>query len=306
MDESRPSDSEWLEENEIVSKVREDESFVGIECRVSASGVDPSQPPTVTFSRLSHHNTTFIDSLNLHTSGGIGRLFDKPEIDWSRSNISHTTQAIQPPNRSMLSIVSTLHIYNITATDAGQYECSTRDDRRTIRLIVEHRPTILTRNGHKTAAENGETIKLLCSVLAYPQAHIQWSTPPTMENLIGSNSGPYGKKRIHERIVHQTNSLLVSELILEHVSEQDFGHFVCAARNAFGVSEINLSLVHKCKFPLSTSSSLPRVLNSFIRPLPSSRQFFFSFFHVSFFFFFVFSLFFGFCRKQQFQMRQAI
>ena len=239
--------------------IREGDKYLQIECLVIAN-------PSITVQWTKQHlyrdllaagnnNKQQQESKNTFDLADLWK--QRLHIDWSRSNISQTVNEVYHADSLTYLIVSRLTVFSVSFVDTAIYTCVTPNDTRQILVQVEHSPHIMSRlNPSKVAADTSETtsVKFVCSALAYPISHFNWTVKDNQ--MVNEASGSNDKYKVisrhgigtHHSAYSERNSYhFTSELIIRNVSELDYAQYECIAFNQMGTDRATFKLVHKSK-----------------------------------------------------------
>ncbi|XP_053200672.1 nephrin-like isoform X2 [Panonychus citri] len=138
-------------------------------------------------------------------------------------------------NRSFLSV------FNVSESDSGAYECLASNgigspDSATTNLIVKHQPRILMAPIlSKSASDNGSKGRLVCRAQGAPNITFQWFR----EGAIISEKMTNNKYTVEP--IEQPNLITYqSTLVINDVTNKDYGPYECIARNELGLNRLSI------------------------------------------------------------------
>lgn len=150
----------------------------------------------------------------------------KPTISWSRMGKSFASDP-SPKDGSLLTIK------NVTASDAGLYQCLAETDPghtnpivRGINLIVHYAPVIKVENEIVHTGIHMES-ELTCSVDAYPPAELRWYKDGKI--VAGSK-----QSKSESTDLGATRPMIKHTLVFSRTEKSDFGRYTCEASNSMG------------------------------------------------------------------------
>ncbi|CAG9816200.1 unnamed protein product [Phaedon cochleariae] len=151
--------------------------------------------------------------------------YPKPEISWHRGS------------KRLAIHGNTLMIPELKVEEGGVYRCLadnkvSKPSHHHITISVEHAPIIEIEKYIVNADQESEA-ELTCTVDAYPEAHVVWKKDNT--NIVSKGNVTVTVKR------HQNT--LENVLVINGLREEDFGAYVCLAKNGLGKVEKKVSLV---------------------------------------------------------------
>uniref|UniRef100_A0A8B9BNN6 Hemicentin 1 n=1 Tax=Anser brachyrhynchus TaxID=132585 RepID=A0A8B9BNN6_9AVES len=170
------------------------------------------QVPPVIKSHLKEHVVPIDQSVNLQCEA---EGYPGPEISWHKDG----QQITESMRRRVLSS-GTLQI--VFPEDSGNYTCiannAAGEDTHTVILIVHVLPAFTELPGD-VALTKGEQLRLTCKATGIPIPKITWT--------FNNNIIPGGKPQYDDVNGH-------SELVIDRVSKDDSGTYVCTAENTVG------------------------------------------------------------------------
>ncbi|KAI2806235.1 heterophilic cell-cell adhesion via plasma membrane cell adhesion molecule [Blomia tropicalis] len=247
--------------NQTTSTIREGDAYFTIECQVNANpsiAIQWTKQYSMNHWDLSRSRSSFNDTEPYFNNGPLfvneDESIDSNAIDWNRSNVSQTQPFYGGSDLSAQLIVSRLTIGNVRFTDSGVYSCITPNDTRTIQVNIEHRPRIMAGFGSPIVAtdygSSVSAVKFYQHFLTYNSIGRLMIQRKQRSIKIGSNSkyqlmtrnGQLGSHRSSDQ---SDNQHFTSELIIHHITEQDYGQYQCEAYNRFGSDQSMFELVRK-------------------------------------------------------------
>ncbi|GAB1610364.1 nephrin-like isoform X2 [Argonauta hians] len=187
-------------------------------------------------------NITHISTPVIEDEGGIAYLeciadanpMSDDMVGWTRDSydMSRTRQTYDKGS-------SSLTVYELSRTDAGTFTCSAYNGygkvvTRVAQLIVKYPPQIdQSQQYAKAASETGGTATLICKADGAPIITFFWSKGSTGIE----NSDKYNIKRTKDGDVYYTSLLEVY-----NVTKEDYGKYLCKAKNVEGSAESEILL----------------------------------------------------------------
>lgn len=157
--------------------------------------------------------------------------YPTPAITWSRRNNAPFTSNVKEEHPG------TIIIHNITAAEAGVYECrgsnTAGDVSQTATIIVQESPNIrIIPDEQELVLTEGDELKLECVATGDPQPNVKWKEPREVA-AAGFPLHQILRGRIEPRaIIHKYN-----------IGRGDEGTYVCHASNDAGTEEKYISVV---------------------------------------------------------------
>ncbi|XP_036359051.1 nephrin-like isoform X2 [Octopus sinensis] len=187
-------------------------------------------------------NITHISTPVIEDEGGIAYLECIAEanpmsdnmVGWTRDSydMSRTRQTYDKGS-------SSLTVYELSRTDAGTFTCSAYNGygkvvTRVAQLIVKYPPQIdQSRQYAKAASDKGGTATLICKADGAPLITFSWSKGSAELK----NSDKYNIKGTKDGDVYYTSLLEIS-----NVTKEDYGKYLCKAKNVEGSAESEILL----------------------------------------------------------------
>ncbi|KAK7887112.1 hypothetical protein WMY93_026733 [Mugilogobius chulae] len=236
-------DGEEIDDDDKVSKVDETSSKLHIKeatledsgryickCIFESEHKEEAQTLLFVYSGPSFGGTTTYHEFLEGTDGIVPCLVSgQPAVDvvWLRDR---QEVSMNSERRVWQQKDNTLFIGKVKREDAGTYVCQAKIRGRqifkskSISVVINAPPTVHLKDIKKVLAGSEANASLLCLVDGLPKPNITWSLPV-----------PFDQSR------HQFNSDR-SQLIIQSVMREDFGEYVCTAKNKIGESAATTTL----------------------------------------------------------------
>ncbi|XP_072155743.1 nephrin [Bemisia tabaci] len=165
-----------------------------------------------------------------------GNPLSMDNIVWRKSGFNKE-RSVEAFNNN----TSFLTVRNISVQDMGAFECVANngfgnDSSRAVFLVVKHKPEMDVRPSlAKSAANVGNTAKLICRGSGAPKLSFHWTKDKT--KLPVNTTGKYASEFIKVNEVTYESILSV-----RNVDASDYGQYDCIARNELGTASTSIQL----------------------------------------------------------------
>ncbi|KRZ16199.1 Nephrin, partial [Trichinella zimbabwensis] len=181
--------------------------------------------------------------------------WERDGFNMSRVSIRHTSE------------MSMLKISDISIEDAGAFTCTAYNGigtraKKKAWIIVKHAPTVYKNLTYsKVASEVGAEVVLQCLCRGAPQVAWQWKRDDGKEldydvrfNVQSNQISPleYEANKLSQFFTH-------TKLVIKRVLQNDYGKYICIARNELGTDQFEIPLRHLSKPDQPTNLTISNI-----------------------------------------------